>query len=68
MNRFSKRSLLAEGAWEESEVENLRGGVYRGVRFTAANVRAAPYLSARSAHEGYETCSEEVFRGPDPPL
>ena len=36
---FLKTLSLAEGAWEESEVENLRGGVYRGVRFTAANVR-----------------------------
>lgn len=60
---FLKTLSLAEGAWEESEVENLRGGVYRGVRFTAANVRLRHVYRRGAPHEGYETCSEEVFRG-----
>ena len=60
---FLKTLSLAEGAWEESKVENLRGGVYRGVRFTAANVRLRHVYRRGAPHEGYETCSEEVFRG-----
>jgi len=60
---FLKTLSLAEGAWEESEVENLRGGVYRGVRFAAANVRLRHVYRRGAPHEGYETCSEEVFRG-----
>lgn len=54
---------LTEGAWEESEVENLRGGVYRGVRFSAANVRLRHVYRRGAPHEGFETCSDEVFRG-----
>lgn len=60
---FLKTLSLAEGAWKESKVENLRGGVYRGVRFTAANVRLRHVYRRGAPHEGYETCSEEVFRG-----
>lgn len=54
---------LTESAWEESEVESLRGGVYRGVRFSAANVRLRHVYRRGAPHEGYETCSDEVFRG-----
>lgn len=60
---FLKTLPLTESAWEESEVENLRGGVYRGVRFTAANVRLYHVYRRGAPHEGYETCSDEVFRG-----
>lgn len=54
---FLKTLSLAEGAWEESKMENLRGGVYRGVRFTAANVRLRHVYRRGAPHEGYETCS-----------
>lgn len=45
--------LRSPGSW----------GVYRGVRFTAANVRLRHVYRRGAPHEGYETCSEEVFRG-----
>ena len=49
--------------WEESEVEGFREGVYRGVRFSAANVRLYHVYERGNSHDGYEICRDMVFKG-----
>ena len=49
---FLKTLSLAEGAWEESEVENLRGGRLSRRLLHRRQCAAAPCLTARSAARG----------------
>ena len=58
-----KRMHLRENQWEECQVENFHRGRYRGVRFSAANVRLDHVYERAIPHEGLETCREMVFKG-----
>ena len=60
---FLKENQLVDRGWEESEVEEFREGVYRGVRFSAANVRLYHVYQRGNSHDGYETCRDMVFKG-----
>ena len=54
---------LSDGQWEECVTENLHEGVYRGARFSAANVRLDHVYTKGAPHEGFETCRRAVFKG-----
>lgn len=54
---------LAENQWEECQVEHFYQGLYRGMRFSAANVRLDHVYERTIPHEGLETCREMVFKG-----
>ena len=58
-----KTMHLRENQWEECQVENFRLGRYRGVRFSAANVRLDHVYERAIPHGGLETCREMVFKG-----
>ncbi len=58
-----KAMQLRENQWEECQVENFHRGRYRGVRFSAANVRLEHVYERAIPHEGLETCREMVFKG-----
>lgn len=60
---FLKENQLVDRGWEESEVEEFREGVYRGVRFSAANVRLNHVYQRGNVREGHETCRDMVFKG-----
>ena len=54
---------LLDGRWEECGTADFREGVHRGVTFSAANVRLDHVYRRGAPHEGYETCSDTVFKG-----
>lgn len=54
---------LLDGKWEECRVENLYQGLYRGVSFSAANVRLDHVYERGSGQEGLGTCQDMVFKG-----
>ena len=60
---FLRTFHLLDGQWEECTVENFHEGDYRGVHFSAANVRLDHVYERGCGHEGYETCHEMVFKG-----
>ena len=58
------RSLpMLEGRWEECFVEDNYTAVYRGLPFSAANVRLDHVYRRGTPHEGYETCRDALFLG-----
>ena len=52
---FLRTFHLLDGQWEECTVENFHEGDYRGVHFSAANVRLDHVYERGCGHEGYET-------------
>ena len=60
---FLRTFHLLDDQWEECTVENFHEGDYRGVHFSAANVRLDHVYERGCGHEGYETCHEMVFKG-----
>lgn len=54
---------LADGQWEECEVENYHEGLYQGGHFSAANVRLNHVYERRPPREGRETYRNKVFQG-----
>lgn len=60
---FMQALSPAEKPWETCAAENCRAGMYRGVRFCAANVQLNHTYKKGNGHDGYETCTEAVFRG-----
>lgn len=60
---FLRTFHLLDGQWEECTVENFHEGDYRGVHFSAANVRLDHVYERGCGHEGYETCHEMIFKG-----
>lgn len=57
------RLHLSNGEWEECAVENFHESSYRGVHFSAANVRLDHVYERTIPHEGLETCRDMVFKG-----
>ena len=60
---FLQSLPLLEGRWEECFVEDNYTAVYRGLPFSAANVRLDHVYRRGAPREGYETCSDTVFLG-----
>lgn len=60
---FLQSLPLLEGRWEECFVEDNYTARYRGLPFSAANVRLDHTYRRGNPREGYETCSDTVFRG-----
>lgn len=60
---FLQSLPLLEGRWEECFVEDNYAANYRGLPFSAANVRLDHVYRRGAPREGYETCSDTVFRG-----
>jgi|GEM_PF-4392573 len=60
---FLRTFHLLDGQWEECTVENFHEGDYRGVHFSAANVRLDHVYERGCGHDGYETCHEMIFKG-----
>ena len=60
---FFQSLPLLEGRWEECFVEDNYTARYRGLPFSAANVRLDHTYRRGNPREGYETCSDTVFRG-----
>ena len=58
-----ERFHLSGDEWEECAVENLHESSYRGVHFSAANVRLDHVYERAIPHEGLETCREMIFKG-----
>ena len=58
-----QRFHLSGDEWEECAVENLHESSYRGVHFSAANVRLDHVYERAIPHEGLETCREMIFKG-----
>lgn len=58
-----KKFCIADGEWEESEVENFHEAAYRGVRFSAANVRLIHVYERAVRREELESRRETVFQG-----
>ena len=54
---------LLTGQWEECEIENFHEGSHRGTHFSAANVRLDHVYQRGMPNEGFETCTEMVFKG-----
>lgn len=54
---------LLDGQWEECAVENYHEGNYRGLPFSAANVRLDHVYQRGTIREGKETHRDMVFKG-----
>ena len=60
---FMKTLHLLDGEWEECSVENFHEGNHSGVHFSAANVRLDHVYQRGTPRDGYETCTNMVFKG-----
>ncbi len=65
--RIDRQSMegfrMADGQWEECEVENYHEGLYHGIHFSAANVCLNHVYERRHPREGRETYRNKVFHG-----
>ena len=60
---FMQALHLLDGEWEECRVERFHEGDHGGVHFSAANVRLDHVYQRGTPHEGFETCTNMVFKG-----
>ncbi len=60
---FLESMDLLTGQWEECAIENFHEGSHRGTHFSAANVRLDHVYQRGTPQEGFETCTEMVFKG-----
>lgn len=60
---FLQSLPLLEGRWKECFVEDNYAANYRGLPFSAANVRLDHVYRRGAPREEYETCSDTVFLG-----
>lgn len=60
---FLKTLNILNNEWEELEQEGFREGIYRGVSFSAANVRLNHVYERGVPQDGLETCREMIFKG-----
>lgn len=58
-----KKLCLLEGQWEECEIENFHEGDYRGIHFSAANVRLNHVYERGNVRDGLGTWRDMVFKG-----
>ena len=61
--RLIKNLRVLDNEWEELEQENFREGAYRGVGFSAANVRLNHVYERGVPQDGLETCRDMIFKG-----
>lgn len=61
--RLIKNLRVLDNEWEELEQENFREGAYRGVNFSAANVRLNHVYERGVPQDGLETCRDMIFKG-----
>lgn len=52
-----------DGKWEECEADCFHEGSYRGVQFSAVNIRLNHVYKKAIPHEGLNTCRNQVFKG-----
>lgn len=58
-----KKLHISDGKWDECEFSRYREGSYRGVHFSAANLKLYRLVKTGSPHDGFVTEQRCVFRG-----
>lgn len=61
--RLIKNLRVLDNEWEELEQYGFREGAYRGVGFSAANVRLNHVYERGVPQDGLETCRDMIFKG-----
>lgn len=60
---FLREAELSDVQWEKCSVESFREGLYRGIRFSAANTILYHVTRSEAGQEGVKIHEEPVFQG-----